>query len=89
MRLLKPQVSTALGWLSLLSVVVLALFGLWGAPPDEVQGDAQRLMYLHVPAAWIAYLASASRRSDRRCGCWPRTRDGVGPPGRARRPSSV
>jgi heme exporter protein C len=26
------------------------------APPDTVQGDAQRLMYLHVPAAWSAYL---------------------------------
>ena len=38
-------------------VVVLALFGLWGAPPDKVQSDAQRLMYLHVPTAWVAYLA--------------------------------
>src|SRR6478752_1223092 len=38
-------------------MIVLALFGLWGAPKDAVQGDAQRLMYLHVPAAWIAYLA--------------------------------
>lgn len=27
------------------------------APPDAVQGDAQRLMYLHVPVAWLAYLA--------------------------------
>lgn len=27
------------------------------APPDAVQGDAQRLMYLHVPTAWLAYLA--------------------------------
>ena len=56
-RVLKPQVSRVLGWLTLVSLVVLALFGLWGAPPDEVQGDAQRLMYLHVPAAWVAYLA--------------------------------
>ena len=37
----------------------LALFGLAVAPPDSVQGDAQRLMYLHVPAAWVAYLAFA------------------------------
>jgi heme exporter protein C len=29
------------------------------APPDAVQGDAARLMYLHVPAAWTAYLAFA------------------------------
>jgi heme exporter protein C len=27
------------------------------APPDAVQGDYQRLMYLHVPAAWTAYAA--------------------------------
>ncbi|GAA1801061.1 cytochrome c biogenesis protein CcsA [Luedemannella flava] len=31
--------------------------GLWVAPRDAVQGDAQRLMYVHVPAAWTAYLA--------------------------------
>ncbi|MEH0841987.1 cytochrome c biogenesis protein CcsA [Micromonospora sp. CPCC 205711] len=33
--------------------------GGWLAPPDEVQGQAQRLMYLHVPAAWVAYAAFA------------------------------
>ncbi|MFC0005568.1 cytochrome c biogenesis protein CcsA [Micromonospora siamensis] len=27
------------------------------APADANQGQAQRLMYLHVPAAWVAYLA--------------------------------
>jgi heme exporter protein C len=25
-------------------------------PPDAVQGESQRLMYVHVPAAWVAYL---------------------------------
>ncbi|MEU4244684.1 cytochrome c biogenesis protein CcsA [Actinoplanes sp. NPDC026619] len=33
------------------------LVGLTVAPADAVQGQAQRLMYLHVPAAWTAYLA--------------------------------
>lgn len=27
------------------------------APPDRLQGDLQRLMYVHVPAAWLAYLS--------------------------------
>ena len=27
------------------------------APPDRIQGDLQRLMYVHVPSAWLAYLA--------------------------------
>jgi heme exporter protein C len=31
--------------------------GLVGVPADRVQGDAQRIMYVHVPAAWLAYLA--------------------------------
>ena len=29
------------------------------APPDRLQGDLQRLMYVHVPAAWIAFLSFA------------------------------
>jgi heme exporter protein C len=35
-------------------VVALAI-----APPDAVQGQAQRLMYVHVPAAWLAYACFA------------------------------
>ncbi len=40
------------------SAVALAL-ALVVAPPDAVQGQAQRLMYLHVPAAWLAYACFA------------------------------
>ena len=74
MRLLKPQVGIVLGWLSLVSLVVLALFGLWGAPPDEIQSDAQRLMYLHVPTAWVAYLAFAVTAITSALWLWRRTR---------------
>ncbi|MEX2290521.1 MAG: cytochrome c biogenesis protein CcsA [Mycobacteriales bacterium] len=35
-------------------VVALAV-----APPDALQGQAQRLMYVHVPAAWLAYACFA------------------------------
>ena len=58
-RLLGRRVSLVLGVLSLAALVVLAIYGLVVAPPDAVQGDAQRIMYLHVPAAWLAYLAFA------------------------------
>lgn len=37
-----------------LVATALALF--W-APPDAVQGEVQRIMYVHVPSAWTAYLA--------------------------------
>ena len=79
-RLLKPVVSTVLGWASLVAVVVLTLFGLWGAPADAVQSDAQRLMYIHVPAAWIVYLAFGVTALGSALWLWPRTPcPGVGP----------
>ena len=77
MTLLKPAVGRALGWAALGALVVLALFGLWGAPPDAVQGDAQRLMYLHVPAAWVAYLAFGVTAVASGLWLWPRTRSMV------------
>jgi heme exporter protein C len=51
-RLLGPASGAAA-----LATVVVALVVV---PPDAVQGQAQRLMYLHVPAAWTAYLAFAA-----------------------------
>jgi len=39
----------------LLMVPVALLLGLVLAPADAIQGDAQRLMYLHVPAAWSTF----------------------------------
>lgn len=74
MTLLKPAVGRILGWATLAALVVLAMFGLWGAPPDAVQGDAQRLMYLHVPTAWIAYLAFGITALASGLWLWPRTR---------------
>ncbi|MGR6320224.1 cytochrome c biogenesis protein CcsA [Micromonospora soli] len=46
-----------LAWLAGGLAAAAALAGGWLAPPDQVQGQAQRLMYLHVPAAWVAYAA--------------------------------
>ena len=53
------------------------MFGLWGAPPDRVQSDAQRLMYLHVPSAWIAYLAFGVTALSSALYLWRRTRSPV------------
>ena len=39
-------------------VVAIALTtALLGVPADATQGDVQRIMYIHVPSAWLAYLA--------------------------------
>ena len=49
----------ALGWLAVLGLVagIVAAFGY--APRETVQGNVQRIMYLHVPAVLTAYLAFA------------------------------
>jgi heme exporter protein C len=75
--LLNRRLATALGWSALASLGVLAVLGLWVAPPDAVQGDAQRLMYLHVPAAWLAYLAFGVTAIASALYLWPRTRSAV------------
>ena len=41
----------------MVSLAVTVVLALVVAPADAVQGDAYRLMYLHVPTAWLAYLA--------------------------------
>ena len=46
-----------LGWAATGLAGAGLLVGLTVAPEDAVQGQAQRLMYLHVPTAWTAYLA--------------------------------
>ncbi len=46
-----------LGTASLALLVVGAYLGLVWSPPDVQQGNAMRIMYVHVPAAWVAYLA--------------------------------
>lgn len=48
-----------LGWLALGTLALSIVFSLAVAPPDANQGEVQRLMYVHVPAAWLAYLAFA------------------------------
>lgn len=38
-------------------LVVTVVVGLFVVPPDAAQGDVQRLMYVHVPAAWVAFMS--------------------------------
>ena len=46
-----------LGWIAGLALGATVLIGLIGVPADAAQGDVQRIMYVHVPSAWLAYLA--------------------------------
>jgi heme exporter protein C len=63
-----------LGLAALVSLVVTAVLALWGSPADAEQGDAMRLLYLHVPTAWLAYLAFFVTAASSALWLWPRTR---------------
>lgn len=47
----------ALGIAALIGIVWLVLFGLVLSPNDLDKGASVRILYIHVPAAWLAYLA--------------------------------
>jgi heme exporter protein C len=55
-------------WLAAITAILLAwglYLGLFDSPPDYQQGESVRIMYVHVPAAWMAlfvyvFIAAAS-----------------------------
>jgi heme exporter protein C len=42
------------GWIALVLITVGTVGGLWIAPPDYQQLDAFRIIYFHVPSAWLS-----------------------------------
>ena len=42
------------GWSAAAVIAVGLYFALVAAPPDYQQGETVRIMYVHVPAAWMA-----------------------------------
>jgi len=48
-----------LGWLAGVALVAGLAMGFGVAPREVTQGNVQRIMYVHVPAVWVAYLAFA------------------------------
>lgn len=54
-----PLAGRLIPWLAAATVVVLAAglyLGLFVAPPDYQQGETVRIMFVHVPAAWMSML---------------------------------
>jgi heme exporter protein C len=71
---LKVRSRTVLGLAALLTLVATGILALWVSPADAEQGDAMRLLYLHVPCAWLAYLAFFVTAASSALYLWPRTR---------------
>jgi heme exporter protein C len=54
-----PFAGRLLPWLGTLAAVLLVVGAGWGlavAPADYQQGDSYRIMFIHVPAAWLSML---------------------------------
>ena len=51
-RLARP-LTAWFGWSGLLLVAIALTGGLMLTPPDYLQGDTVRIIYIHVPSAWL------------------------------------
>jgi heme exporter protein C len=52
LRLARP-LTAWLGWGGALLIAAGLAWGLFFAPPDYLQGETVRIIYVHVPAAWL------------------------------------
>ena len=43
--------------MTIVSFIIGSYFALYGSPPDYIQGDSMRIMYVHVPSAWWALMS--------------------------------
>ncbi|MGH8496898.1 MAG: heme ABC transporter permease [Gammaproteobacteria bacterium] len=60
---LAGRLSPWFGWLAALLIAGSAWAGLFWAPPDYQQGDAFRIIYVHVPSAWMSLFVYVSMAS--------------------------
>ncbi|NNN01630.1 MAG: cytochrome c biogenesis protein CcsA [Acidimicrobiaceae bacterium] len=67
-----------LGPATLIAMAVTFVLGLWVTPPDKVQGDLARLVYVHPAVAWVAlYLSFGTATIASALYLWKRTRSMV------------
>ena len=52
-----PGRLAAWGLLVLAALIAGQVYGFLGSPPDRDMGNLQKIMYVHVPAAWSAFIA--------------------------------
>ncbi len=52
LKLARP-LTAWLGWAGAALIVGALFMGLFLAPPDRLQGESVRILYIHVPAAWL------------------------------------
>ncbi|MEA2826208.1 MAG: heme exporter protein [Actinomycetota bacterium] len=72
---MRTRATRILGWATALSLALTAVLALIVSPADVNQKDAVRLLYLHVPTAWLAmYVSFGVTSLASALYLWPRTR---------------
>ena len=70
-----PSGTRLLGWATVVTLAATAVMGLVVSPADAIQKDAVRLLYIHVPTAWLAiYLSFGITTLASALWLWRRTR---------------
>ena len=69
-----PAVALGVLGVAALGVVATVWLGLFVTPPDEFMGNLVRLLYIHPPMAWVAFLAYGVACLASLLYLWPRTR---------------
>lgn len=65
----------SIGAAAAVGIALTVWLGLWVTPPDQVQGNLVRLVYIHPGVAWVAlYLAFGLAAVASLLYLWPRTR---------------
>ena len=49
--------SAAVGWTVFATWLAAVLYGLLSSPPEREMGHLQKIMYVHLPVVWMAFLA--------------------------------
>ena len=66
------------GPLTLIAMGATLVLGLWVVPPDQVQGELARLVYVHPSVAWVAlYVSFGTTAIASALYLWKRTRSEV------------
>ena len=75
---MKQLAQRLLGPVTLVLLALTLWLGIWVTPPDKVQGDLARLVYVHPALAWVAlYLSFGTATVASALYLWRRTRSMV------------
>lgn len=67
-----PTVSSSWPWFAMAVAGLVTFVASMTVSPDAIQGQLSRIMYVHVPSAWLAYLAFAVTMASSAMYLWKR-----------------